>query len=104
MNCKRAQAQREEWKKHHSNSVVVLAKSEGISVWIENVGVKKIERIVKCLMIIPPQNPGSEICITGIGGRVAQVRYPRPGHDYRQGKEGEKDQEIANNRAVNEGM
>src|SRR2546421_3851581 len=57
----RAQAQREERKKKKGDAVAVLGERKRVAIREEDVGVKEIERVVKGLMVIPPERPSERI-------------------------------------------
>src|SRR5437762_12138595 len=70
MNRQRTQANREQRKEEHRDSVVVLAKRERVAVRIEHIGIEQMQRIVKGLMKIPPKGPGDHIMIALVSNLV----------------------------------
>src|SRR5205085_12030883 len=61
IDCERAQAHSEEREEEERDAVAVLGESECVAIREEDVGVKEMKRIVKGLMIIPPERPSERI-------------------------------------------
>src|SRR5258708_1466329 len=92
----KAKSEKRKTKKRYP--VVALAESQAIAIREENSGLKKIERIVKGLVKIPPQQIGNEIRIARISHSVAQVSDPGPQHDAGQCQESEKHERLSRQR------
>src|SRR6185369_14680694 len=82
-NRKRLKAQSKEREEQQCYSVVVLAECECVFKRIKDVRVKQIERIVECLVKVPPECPRDVEGIAGIGHATPQLGHPGPGHQRR---------------------
>ena len=95
MNRQWAEAEGVEREKRQRDSITVFAEGQRVTQRIKQVRVKKIQRVGKGLMIIPPQDPGDEIRIARVGHRITQVQNVRPRQDRGEPAKREQDQRLA---------
>jgi len=91
----RLQPEREQRKEEHGDAIVILSKRQRVLVRIKDCGVEEVARVVKGLMIIPPEKISVRIRIAFVGYGIAQVQDPWPGHCYGQDEKAENDQRLA---------
>src|SRR6266403_1325748 len=63
---------------------------------------KQAKRMVESCVIVPPQNPGDKIWITGIRRSIPQVSHVGSGQHRREEAERENDQQLTDERPVHE--
>src|SRR6266404_1804402 len=100
MDCQSAETKGKKREEQQRDAIVVLGKRHRVFVGVKGSRIKEMQRIVKGLMIIPPDPICDRVRVTMIGHGIAQVENPGPRHERGQKRESEDHFNLSENIAT----